>query len=98
MVVERIFETAEDEYAYESERNEHYRSLVEIAVAERGENQPSFAALAARVMAESRQSRGEAEAQARQGDYPEAIGTMERATDRLLVVLRAAGLILTESQ
>lgn len=96
MMVEHKFDTPADEFAYEDERNENYELLVEIAVAERGENEPTFAALAARVMSESRQFRDLAEGQAQRGEYAEAIDSMEQATERLLVVLRAAGLILTE--
>lgn len=94
--VARVFATPEDEFAYERERNDSYVLLVGIALAERAEDQPGLAALAARLTAESARLRTEAEHQAGGGDAVAAIATMERATDRLVAVLRAAGLIVVE--
>jgi len=94
--VARTFASPAEEFVYERERHHSYRLLVQIALAERSENQPSLAALAARLGAESDDLLAEAERQAAAGDYPTAIGTMESATARLLVVLRAAGLIMLE--
>lgn len=92
VLVERTFETPEDEYAYEHERHRSYVLLVDIAVAERVESQPSFAAIAARLSAEADRLRAEAEAEHGRGETIDAIATMEQATGRLGAVLRAAGL------
>ena len=94
--VSRVFDTPEAEFDYERERNHDYRLLVDIALAERGEAQPSLAALAARLTGESDRIRDEAVRQAGDGAHAEAIETMERSTDRLLAILRAAGLIMME--
>ncbi len=94
--VARVFASPHEEFAYEQERHRSYRLLVEIALAERGEDQPGLIALAARLSAQSDRLRAVAEQQGETGDYPAAIGTMERATERLLVALRAAGLIMME--
>ncbi|MFQ5566500.1 MAG: hypothetical protein ACE5EU_09075 [Paracoccaceae bacterium] len=96
IVVNRVFETPEEEFEYERDRNRSYDLLVQIALAERGEDQPGLAALAARLVAESAELRDQAEQEGANGDYVTAIKTMERATERLLVVLRASGLIMIE--
>jgi len=94
--VERSFKSARDEYEYERERHESYALLVEIAVAERGEEQPTLAALAARVNDESTQLFARAEGEHAAGDSVAAIRTLEHATERLLAILRAAGLPVAE--
>ena len=95
-VVSKIFETPQEEYEYERQRNQSYDLLVQIALAERGEEQPGLAALAARLIAESAALRDQAGQEGTNGDFVTAIDTMERATERLLVVLRASGLIMLE--
>jgi len=96
VVVSRVFETPEEEYQYERERHESYGLLVRIALAERAEDQPGLAALAARLGPESQKLREQAEAEFGAGDAVTAIATMERATERLLVILRTSGLIMME--
>jgi hypothetical protein len=96
IVVSKVFETPEEEYEYEKQRNQSYDLLVRIALSERGEEQPGLAALAARLTAESVALRNQAGQEGAGGDFVKAIGTMERATERLLVVLRASGLIMME--
>jgi hypothetical protein len=96
LMVSRVFETAQEEYEYELGRNDSYDLLLQIALAEKGDDQPGFAALSARLTAESEKLREQAEQQAAAGDYPDAISLMESATERLLVALRASGLIVME--
>lgn len=96
VVVSKIFETPQEEFEYERQRNQSYDLLAQIALAERGEDQPGLAALAARLTTESAALRDQAEQERARGDAVAAIGTMERATERLLVILRASGLIMIE--
>jgi hypothetical protein len=96
IVVSRVFETPRDEFEYEQRRNLSYDLLVQIALAEHGGGQPGLADLAARLTAESEVLRDQAEHEGANGDFATAIGTMERATERLLVVLRATGLVMME--
>lgn len=96
VVVSRVFETPRDEFEYERRRNQSYELLVQIALAERGGDQPDLAALANRLIAESEALRDRAEQEGASGDFATAIGTMEQATERLLVVLRATGLVMME--
>jgi hypothetical protein len=96
VVVTRVFETPRDEFEYEQRRNLSYDLLVQIALAEHGGGQPGLAALAARLIADSEALRDQAEQEGASGEFATAIGTMERATERLLVVLRATGLVMME--
>lgn len=96
VVVGKIFETPHDEFEYERQRNQSYVLLVQIALAERADEQLGLAALAARLTTESTVLRDQAEREADNSDFVVAIATMERATQRLLVVLRASGLIMME--
>ena len=96
VVVSKIFETPHDEFEYERQRNQSYVLLVQIALAERAEEQLGLAALAARLTTESAMLHDQAEREAEDSDFVAAIATMERATQRLLVVLRASGLIMME--
>lgn len=96
IVVRRVFETPRDEFEYERHRNQSYNLLVQIALAERGEEQPGLADLAARLTAESVELRDQAEREGVNGEFVTAIDTMERATERLLVVLRASGVAMME--
>jgi len=96
VVVNKVFETPQEEFEYERQRNQSYNMLVQIALAERGEAQSGLANLAARLAAESVTLRDQAERESASGDVVTAISTMERATERLLVILRAAGLIMIE--
>lgn len=96
VVVSRVFETPEEEFEYERRRHESYGLLVRIALAERAEDQPGLAALAAHLTSESGKLHDRAEEEFTAGDVVTAIETMENATERLLVILRASGLIMME--
>jgi len=96
LTVSRVFETPKAEYEYEVSRHESYVLLVDIALAERAASQPGLELLAARLGAESDRLRAEAARQSDGGDYVTAIQTMESATERLLVILRATGAIVME--
>lgn len=94
--VSRTFETPEEEFEYERERNHSYDLLVDIALAEHGEKEPGLVALAERLRAESSRLRDQAEQESAAGDPATAIRTMELSTERLLPILRASGLIVME--
>lgn len=89
------FETPEQELDYERRRNGSFEMLVGIML-EQAEDPARLRALADRYIAESRALRAEAEALAQGGDHSGAIDTMEQATRRLVMVLRAGGLNLPE--
>lgn len=86
------FASPREEYDYEIDRNDTHRMLIRVLLAERREAQ----------MPESMQQavdraaalRGEAEAQARQGDHAGAIQRLEDSTRELVRAIRAGGLYI----
>ena len=95
--VSKTFETPEEALDYERARHDNHRLLVELALAERAEFQPGLNNLAANLSTLSDHLRSEADAHATAGRTVEAVKTMQRATERLSAILRAAGLIVSES-
>lgn len=89
------FETPAQELDYERRRNGSFEMLVEVML-EQAEDPARLRGLADRYIAESRKLRDQAEALAQGGDHPGAIDTMEQATRRLVLVLRAGGLNIPE--
>lgn len=89
------FETPEQELDYERQRNGSFEMLVEVML-EQVEDPARLRSLADRYIAESRNLRAQAEALAQRGDHPGAIDTMEQATRRLVLMLRAGGLNIPE--
>lgn len=95
--VSKTFATPEEALSYERDRHENHRLLVRLALAERAEFQPGLDQMAANLSTLSDRLRDEAEAHAAAGRTVEAVETMQRATERLSAILRAAGLIVSES-
>ena len=95
--VSKTFATPEEALEYERARHENHRLLVRLALSERAEFQPGLNTLAANLSTLADRLRDEAEAHATAGRSIEAVETMQRATERLSAVLRAAGLIVSES-
>jgi len=87
------FETKEEEYRYELDRNDTHQLLVKILLEEKLKSErvrrvvQPFVDKAAEV-------RAEGERQAAQGDYEKAVETLERSTKELLRAIRAAGLYI----
>jgi len=96
--VSKTFDTAEEAYAHERARHDNYRRLVQLALIERGGFQPGLATLAANLGTLSDRLRTEAERQVAAGETAKGVESMRRATDRLLAILRAAGLVLTDER
>lgn len=95
--VSKTFDTPEEALEYERARHDNHRLLVELALAERAEFQPGLNNLAASLSTLSDHLRTEADAHATAGRTVEAVKTMQRATERLSAILRAAGLIVSGS-
>lgn len=85
------FDTPADEYAYELRRNHSNRVLVDMMIAE-GRAEGGRRVLVDRFVAENGRLAGEAERQAKAGDYAGAVGTMEKAGHQLTRALQTLGL------
>ena len=96
LFVERTFATPEDEFEYELARNKNYELLVGIMLQEQAGTRPGLVELANGLTAESGELRERAVMEADLGEAVKAIQTIERSTELFIVVLRSAGLVLTE--
>ncbi len=84
------FDRPQDEYAYELNRYDSHRMLIELALAQSGAGHDARVLVGGRVD-ESRRLRTQAESEAARGDHAIAIKTMEEATSHLVRALRALG-------
>jgi hypothetical protein len=82
------FASKQEEYAYEIDRNDTHRMLVNLVVAERREVQPMVQPLLDKAAG----LRREAEAQAARADHEGAIRTLEDSTRELVRAVRAGGI------
>ncbi|MGB5540440.1 MAG: hypothetical protein WBO37_10155 [Gammaproteobacteria bacterium] len=86
------FNTSEDEYNYEKQRNMSYRMLVDMLEREKADNQEGLEKIRAAVE-ENTRIREEAEGLVQDGDVRAAISKLEEGTDTLARVLRMSGLV-----
>jgi tetratricopeptide (TPR) repeat protein len=91
VVLSLKFDTPADEYAYEQKRHASNLMLVEVLVRD-GKVEEGRRKMLDRFVEESTTLKSQADQQAKAGDYPAAIKSMEKANDRLLTGLRASGL------
>ena len=84
------FASAKEEYAYEEDRYQTHRMLIQVLVAERGTSPALMQGFVDRAGA----LREAAEAKAQGGDHAAAVKAMEDATRELVRAIRAAGLYI----
>jgi len=84
------FASPREEYAYEVDRNDTHRMLVDLVLAERRDVAPMVQPLLDKAAV----LRREAEAQAQRGDHDNAIRTLEAATRELVRAVRAGGIYI----
>ncbi len=91
VVIDLKFATPADEYEYEQKRNRSHEMLVEMRIQE-GKADGPVRDKVERYMAENRQLRTQAEAQAKAGEHGAAIKSLEEATRQLVRALLATGM------
>jgi tetratricopeptide (TPR) repeat protein len=84
------FASPSEEYAYEVDRNDTHRMLVDLVLAERRDVAPVVQPL----LDKAGGLRREAEAQAQRGEHDAAIRTLEAATRELVRAVRAGGIYI----
>ncbi|RMD62370.1 MAG: hypothetical protein D6826_07550 [Alphaproteobacteria bacterium] len=90
------FDSPEDEYRYERDRNDSYRMLVDIMMQTHAA-MPAAAKMRIQALIEDgRALRRDAQATADQGDVTTAIAIMEQATRRLIRALQMSGIPVPE--
>ncbi len=87
------FASAEEEYAYELDRNDTHLMLVKVLLEEKQPDEHKRA-MVEQFVARSRQLRQEAQSQAGSGDFAGAIALLEQATKELVRAIRGAGIYI----
>lgn len=93
LVRELNFETPEDEYRYELDRNDTHRMLVQILLADKLEGSPMRAS-AEKFIDNAEELRSEAEGVAVDGQFEQATGLLEKSTKELIRAIRSAGVYI----
>jgi hypothetical protein len=93
LVRELNFETPEDEYHYELDRNDTHRMLVEVLLAEKMQASP-MRKTADGFIAKAGELREEAEAAARKKKFEDAIRLLEESTKEFIRAIRSAGVYI----
>lgn len=93
LVRELNFETPEDEYRYELDRNDTHRMLVQILLAEKLEGSP-MRATAEKFIGNAEGLRSEAEKMAGTKQFERAIELLEQSTKELIRAIRSAGVYI----
>jgi hypothetical protein len=96
LIYSRAFPRAQDEYAFELERNRSYESLVPLAITEYRPGKDALA-LIERYVEENRLLRERAERLAASNNMKSAVKNLQEATDALQRALQAAGLAVPQS-
>ena len=87
---ELTFESLEEEYAYEVNRNESYVKLIDL-MQKKTEPSQASASYVQKLVKENEQLRAQADALAREGELEQGILVLEKGTDRLSRALRLSG-------
>jgi tetratricopeptide (TPR) repeat protein len=93
LVRELNFETKEDEYLYELDRNDTHQMLVQVLFAEKMESSP-MRATAESFVAAAAELRVKAEKSAASKNFEEAIELLEQSTKELIRAIRSAGVYI----
>ena len=90
------FDTPADEYAYEVDRNDSLRMLVDVLLVERMEGNETLAGQVNAQVEAARLLRSEGESLAASGRHEEAIATLETSTLELIRTIRRAGIYIPQ--
>lgn len=93
LVRELRFETKQDEYLYELDRNDTHKMLVQVLFAEKMESSP-MRATAESFISKATALREDAESAAGEEQYEEAIELLEESTKELIRAIRSAGVYI----
>jgi hypothetical protein len=86
------FDSPEQEYTYEKQRNQAYKLLIDLLQSKQSVSETALAHMKSMVL-QNEQLRSEADALARSGDTKAAIAKLEKGTESLARALRASGLV-----
>ena len=88
------FESSEEEYHYEVDRNDTHRMLVDVLLKEKMKSSGSVQTMVNKFMGKADELRAQADEQASEGEYENAIGTLEQSTKEIVRAIRSAGIYI----
>jgi hypothetical protein len=88
------FASSEEEYHYEVDRNDTHRMLVDVLLKEKMNTNWGIEAMVNKFMESADKLRARADEQASDGEYENAIGTMEESTKEIVRAIRSAGIYI----
>ena len=88
------FANSEEEYHYEVDRNDTHRMLVDVLLKEKMEKNVSARAMVDKFLGKADQLRKQADAQASDGQYENAVTTLEASTKEIVRAIRSAGIYI----
>ena len=88
------FASSEEEYHYEVDRNDTHRMLVNVLLTEKMDNNSSVQAMVNKLMGKADELRVRADQQAAEGEYENAISTLEESTKEIVRAIRSAGIYI----
>ncbi len=88
------FETKEEEYRYEVDRNDSHQMLVDVLLKEKIEGNAGLQKMVDMFTQKAAETRRKAEELAAQGEYEAAVETMEESTKEILRAIRSAGVYI----
>ena len=88
------FESVEEEYHYEVDRNDTHRMLVEVLLKEKMSSNSSARAMVDKFLGKADELRKKADSQASEGQYESAVTTLEESTKEIVRAIRSAGVYI----
>ncbi|UCB55892.1 MAG: hypothetical protein JSW45_05020 [Thiotrichales bacterium] len=88
---ELSFESLEEEYAYEVQRNESYVMIIDMLQKKKTAKSQASASFVQKMIDANAKMRQQADAAAEKGDFEEGIALLEKSTDKLSRALRVSG-------
>lgn len=88
------FATNEDEYAYEIDRNDTHKMLVDVLLKEKMSGNKQIEKMVGKHMEMAAKLRKQAEGEAAGGHYEKAVQTLEQSTREIVRAIRSAGIYI----
>ena len=88
------FANSEEEYHYEVDRNDTHRMLVDVLLEEKMSRNSGARAMVDKFLGKADELRKVADSQAADGEYENAVGTLEQSTKEIVRAIRSAGIYI----
>jgi hypothetical protein len=88
------FASSEEEYHYEIDRNDTHRMLVDVLLKEKMKTNGGIETMVNKFMGRADELRARADEQASDGEYENAVTTLEQSTKEIVRAIRSAGIYI----